>query len=118
MLILILPISTLICLIYGIFLLHKSKVNVPPFIMMLSTAFVFSIVETYVVYSTHGFDNGFILAKMVFVILLMFLNGLNTILKAKTLCGNNFEAIVKKNFLVDFLLIISILITIFCLGAK
>ncbi len=119
MIIFVLPISTLICLIYGIVKLLKLKVDVPPFIMMISTGFVFSLVETYIIYRFHGLDNAYILSKLVFIIVLMFLNGLNTILKSilieKGVNNHSLELVIKNNFLVDFLLIISIVLTIITL---
>ncbi len=119
MIIFVLPISTLICLIYGIVKLLKLKVDVPPFIMMISTGFVFSLVETYIIYRFHGLDNAYMLSKLVFIIVLMFLNGLNTILKSilieKGVNNHNLELVIKNNFLVDFLLIISIVLTIIVL---
>lgn len=119
MLILVLPISTLICLIYGIVKLLKLKVDVPPFIMMISTGFVFSLVEAYIIYRFHGLDNAYVISKLVFIIVLMFLNGLNTILKSilieKGVSNHNLELVIKNNFLVDLLLIISIVLTIITL---
>ena len=119
MLIFVLPISTLICLIYGIVKLLKLKVDVPPFIMMISSGFVFSLVETYIIYRFHGLDNAYVLSKLVFIIVLMFLNGLNTILKAilieKGVKNKNLELVIKNNFLVDLLLVTSIVITIITL---
>ncbi len=119
MLIIVLPISALICLIYGIYKLLKLRVDVPPFILMISSGFIFSLVEAYIVYRFHGLDNAYVLSKLVFIILLMFLNGLNTILKTllieKGVKNADLTIVVKNNFLVDLLLIISIIITIMVL---
>ncbi len=119
MLMVILPISTLAVLIYGIAKLLKLKVDVPPFIMMISTGFVFSLVETYVIYRFHGLDNAYILSKLAFLIVLIFLNGLNVFLKTilieKGVNNHSLEIVIKNNFLVDLLLVTSIVITIIAL---
>ncbi len=119
MLIFILPISTLVCLIYGMVKLLKLKTNISPFIMMIFSGLVFSLVETYVVYKFHGLDNTYVLSKILILILLMLLNGSNTIIKTllieKGVKNNNLELVIKNNFLVDLLLVASIVLTIITL---
>lgn len=116
MLILLLPISALICLAYGLYSLSKTKTNILPFVMMIMTGFVFSCVESFIIYNIHGLDNAYLLSKLVFIIII-FLNCLNILVKSgsvkKAIIDNKIENIFKYNIVADSLLIVSVLLTIF-----
>ena len=117
MLILLLPISALICLVYGLYSLSKIKTNILPFVMMIMTGFVFSCVESFIIYNVHGLDNVYMLSKLVFIIIIIFLNCLNILVKSesvkKAIIDNKIENIFKYNIVADSLLIVSVLLTIF-----
>ena len=117
MLILLLPISALVSLAYGLYSLSKTKTNILPFVMMIMTGFVFSCVESFIIYNVHGLDNAYMLSKLVFIIIIIFLNCLNILVKSesvkKAIVDNKIENIFKYNIVADSLLIVSVLLTIF-----
>lgn len=114
-----LPLTSFICLIYALFTFKRNLNNLLPFIMVIASGFIFSLIEVYIIYNIKGFNNDFFFSKIVFLILIMILNGTNIILKSQSLKKNfeknNFDNLIKNNFLYDCLLLVSAVLFIMIL---